>query len=250
VLRCGRALPQRKCTTVPASKHTANVVVCCILQLSVAGELSSSAKPQNAAVSERHEQKRTCLPCSSLLLKLLPLGWGIAPRKQKIGKELFVNFFVRVKKTKAPETSVAERLGVWASACTSDCRNTVDTSGVSPATAGRWHSSRVRPQCPDPGQLERETQVQGPMGNLHLRGHSLWPGTWEGREGCFCNIEEEDGSHEEQEEATGKWSMIKNSNGITSKEWFTVSVGNVFFVTWALGLLWAAELTLQRQQQR
>jgi hypothetical protein len=45
----------------------------------------------------------------------------------------------------------------------------------------------VRPQCPDPGQLERETQVQGPMGNLHLRGHSLWPGTWEGREGCSCN---------------------------------------------------------------
>jgi transposase InsO family protein len=29
----------------------------------------------------------------------------------------------------------------------------------------------------DPGQLERETHVQGPMGNLHLRGHSLWPGT-------------------------------------------------------------------------
>jgi hypothetical protein len=85
------------------------------------------------------------------------------------------------------EISVAERLGVWASACTSGCRNIVDTSGVSPATAGRWHSSRVRPQCPDPGQLERETQVQGPMGNLHLRGHSLWPGTWEGREGCFCN---------------------------------------------------------------
>jgi hypothetical protein len=59
-------------------------------------------------------------------------------------------------------THVAERLGVWASACTSDCRNTVDTGGVSPATAGRWHSSRVRPQCPDPGQLERETQDTAP----------------------------------------------------------------------------------------
>jgi hypothetical protein len=118
VLRCGRALPQRKCTLHLQALNTANVVLCCILQPSVAGELSSSARLQNAAVSEQHStKKRTCLPAVAPLA-LLPLGWGSLLRKQKIGKELFVNFLFSQKKTKAPETSVAERLGDRGSAGT------------------------------------------------------------------------------------------------------------------------------------
>jgi hypothetical protein len=174
---------------VPASRNTQQTLHCaafCSQALLESSPAARGCRTQRSA-SNTALQKRTCLPAVAPLA-LLPLGWGsLFVANEKIGKELFVNFLFS-QKTKAPETSVAERLGVWASACTSACRNTVDTGGVSPATAGRWwHSSRVRPQCPDPGQLERETQVQGPMGNLHLRGHSLWPGTWEGREGCFCN---------------------------------------------------------------
>jgi hypothetical protein len=101
VLRCGRALPQRKCTTVPASKHTANVVLCCILQPSVAGELSSSARLQNAAVSEQHSSKS--VPAYLLLAApLRSFRWGgdrFSLQTKKLAKSSLSFFCLHEKKT-------------------------------------------------------------------------------------------------------------------------------------------------------
>jgi hypothetical protein len=85
VLRCGRALPQRKCTAVPAKKHSKRCVM-----------LHSAAKrcwgaPQQREAAERSSQratqqkKRTCLPAPAPLL-LLPLGWGSLVANKKLAK--------------------------------------------------------------------------------------------------------------------------------------------------------------------
>jgi hypothetical protein len=137
--------------------------------------------------SSTSKKKRTCLPCVARCSCAFRWG-GDRSTRTKNWQRALCQFFVRAEKTKAPETSVAERLGDRGSAGTSDCR-TVSRHTVPVTSHPRVRGTHpgYRPHSLVPGQLERETQVQGPMGNLHLRGHSLWPGTWEGREGCFCN---------------------------------------------------------------
>jgi hypothetical protein len=83
------------CTCKQNTQQT--LLLCCILQPSVAGELPSSARLQNAAVSEQHStEKRTCLPAVAPLA-LLPLGWGSLHANRKLAKSSLSIFCFRIK---------------------------------------------------------------------------------------------------------------------------------------------------------
>jgi hypothetical protein len=64
-------------------QNTANVVLCCILQPSGAGELPSIARLQNAATSEQRSNKAYMLTCSAAPLLLLSAGVGDRLCKQR-----------------------------------------------------------------------------------------------------------------------------------------------------------------------